>query len=596
MTTTEGFQPATGAWDGFALATAAPLGPYAQVHLAPRFPTTLLNTALVTYLPLQGDELLLALIDGGGQNLIGRCALTTRRIYWTERDDQDESHGTASARARDRSSAHRMVVRVAGYAELPAVIGERAEPDGSFSIDLGGGATLALGMIDGRLAAALARYLETMGSAARAGAAPPMGTIDPELAARVARALPAVARVSAKGRAFSQDLHEFRSALFSGTRHVVMTPVFIGACVVVFAAMVASGVPYLSPTGEQLIRWGANQGARIVLDGEQWRLIASVFLHGGLIHLAMNMWSLLAVGPLVERLYGNLAFAVIYLASGVGGAIASFAASPRRIGVGASGAICGLLGGLVAFLIVHRRQIPKTLLKSFRGNLLSVVVLMAILGYFVPNIDQEAHLGGLATGFLSGLLFWRPWPVVKRRWVTLLHCVAPILIAVALGGLAWGVTRRATAVLPPPVRFQGIAEQIDPALKVYNAITDEAPSTLILKRDRDDADARGGHLETVRDLIRRAGSNLTALRRATTPYPPLQSMVKALVEAQSRQLAGLRAAERYLETGDPEHLSGPGGLLEEKTAAKEAIRSFQDQQYKFLLENDMIHRQSQPEA
>jgi hypothetical protein len=151
-------------------------------------------------------------------------------------------------------------------------------------------------------------------------------------------------------------------------------------------------------------------------------------------------------------------------------------------------------------------------------------------------------------------------------------------------------------VLPPPVRFQGIAEQIDPALKVYNAITDEAPSTLILKRDRDDADARGGHLETVRDLIRRAGSNLTALRRATTPYPPLQSMVKALVEAQSRQLAGLRAAERYLETGDPEHLSGPGGLLEEKTAAKEAIRSFQDQQYKFLLENDMIHRQSQPEA
>ncbi len=230
----------------------------------------------------------------------------------------------------------------------------------------------------------------------------------------------------------------------------------------VYVVMVASGVPYLWPTGVQLIPWGSNQGASIVWYGEYWRLIASVFLHGGLIHLSMNMWSLFAVGPLVERLYGNFAFAVIYLASGLGGAIASFAASPRRNGVGASGAICGILGALVAFLIVHRKEIPKTLLKSFRGSLLSVVILMAILSYFVPNIDQEAHLGGLATGFVSGLLFWRPWPVVKRRWVTLLHCAAPILIAGALVGVAWGVG----------IRLQSIAERTAPTLTVYREIND----------------------------------------------------------------------------------------------------------------------------
>ena len=108
----------------------------------------------------------------------------------------------------------------------------------------------------------------------------------------------------------------------------------------------------------------------------------------------MNVWNLVVIGPLVERLYGNLAFAVIYLASGVGGAIASLAASPVRVGVGASGAICGILGALAAFLIVHRRAMPKSILKSFRGSLLSVIVFMAILGYFVPNIDQQAHLGG----------------------------------------------------------------------------------------------------------------------------------------------------------------------------------------------------------
>ena len=56
-----------------------------------------------------------------------------------------------------------------------------------------------------------------------------------------------------------------------------------------------------------------------MLNHQYWRLITSVFVHGGLIHIAMNMWSLYVIGPLVERLFGNLAFAVIYLASGVGG-------------------------------------------------------------------------------------------------------------------------------------------------------------------------------------------------------------------------------------------------------------------------------------
>ena len=105
-----------------------------------------------------------------------RC--TTRRIYWTERDEEDEPRGMANSLSRRRSSARRIIVRMARYADLPEVIGERAEADGSFSIDLGSGTTLALGVSDGKLAAALARYLKTMASAARAGAAPPIGAID----------------------------------------------------------------------------------------------------------------------------------------------------------------------------------------------------------------------------------------------------------------------------------------------------------------------------------------------------------------------------------------------------------------------------------
>ena len=83
MPLTEGFQSATEQWEAFALALAASLAPFAPVHLAPKFPSQLLNTALTTYLSLHDDELLIAIVDCGGRNESGRWALTSRRIYWT---------------------------------------------------------------------------------------------------------------------------------------------------------------------------------------------------------------------------------------------------------------------------------------------------------------------------------------------------------------------------------------------------------------------------------------------------------------------------------------------------------------------------------
>ena len=160
-------------------------------------------------------------------------------------------------------------------------------------------------------------------------------------------------RSAACARNLGEDLHQFRRALETATPHAFVTPFLILVCVVVYAVMVFSGVSPLWPTGSQLILWGANEGARVILLHEYWRLFTSVFVHGGFIHVALNMWSLLAIGPLVERLYGNVAFAVIYLAAGIGGALSSIAANPVRASVGASGAICGVLGALVAFLLVH---------------------------------------------------------------------------------------------------------------------------------------------------------------------------------------------------------------------------------------------------
>ena len=74
-----------------------------------------------------------------------------------------------------------------------------------------------------------------------------------------------------------------------------------------------------------------------MLRQEYWRLATSVFVHGGLIHLALNLWSLIVIGPLIERIYGPPAFAVIYLSAGIGGAVASAVMPPMRVSVGASG-------------------------------------------------------------------------------------------------------------------------------------------------------------------------------------------------------------------------------------------------------------------
>ncbi len=388
--------------------------------------------------------------------------------------------------------------------------------------------------------------------------------------------------VTAKGRSFGEDLSQFRSALQSATPRAAVTPIMIGACVLVYAAMVATGVPWLLPSAEQLSDWGANQGTSVVLKHEYWRLFTNVFLHAGFVHLGMNMWNLFVLGPLVERLYGNLAFAVIYLASGVGGAMASLATNPLRTGVGASGAICGVLGALAAFFVVHRRVIPKSILKSFRGSLVSVVVFMAVLGYFVPNIDQQAHIGGVVTGFLSGLLLSRPWPVVSSRWVMMRRLVADFLIPCALAAGAVGVVHRATAAIPPRVRLDVIRPELEPALAEYESIRGAGPSTLVLSRDFDDKTARANHLRKVRALAARAVANLAALRGVTIFDPGLKSMINTMVEAQSSQLAGIRAAERFLETGDPKKLNGAGGMLDAAIAARKAESSFLEQKSRYL--------------
>jgi rhomboid protease GluP len=190
------------------------------------------------------------------------------------------------------------------------------------------------------------------------------------------------------------------------------TPVTSGLLVLnlsVFGFMLMHGAGlWHSPNGVQLA-WGANFGPA-TQDGQWWRLFTALFVHFGIVHLALNMWALWDVGRLVERLYGRLRFAMLYLGRGVGGNLLSLAVQGNQaVSGGASGAIFSLYGALLVFLWRERRQVERGEFRWLFGAASVFTLLILGMGLVVPGIDNAAHAGGLVAGALLGLVLARPW-------------------------------------------------------------------------------------------------------------------------------------------------------------------------------------------
>ncbi|MFM2438209.1 MAG: hypothetical protein RLZ55_1028 [Actinomycetota bacterium] len=162
-----------------------------------------------------------------------------------------------------------------------------------------------------------------------------------------------------------------------------VTWTIVGICVAIFVVELLLGVDAVAG------QYGMYPVA-VGLGGEWFRLPASMFLHGSILHLLFNMYVLIVLGPTLERILGHVRFLVLYLVAGVGGAVASYAfSSPMTVSVGASGAIFGLMGAL---LVAGQR---------LRFDIKTILVLVGInlaIGFVVGGIDWRAHLGGLVTG------------------------------------------------------------------------------------------------------------------------------------------------------------------------------------------------------
>lgn len=196
---------------------------------------------------------------------------------------------------------------------------------------------------------------------------------------------------------------------------------------------------------EVLYLFGAKANFAI-LRGEYWRLLTPIFLHIGLIHLAFNEYALLLFGRELETLYGTPRFALIYLVSGLFGSIASFAFNPS-FSAGASGAIFGIIGAMVAFFARNREVFGDHGREQLR-SLLMLIGLNLFLGLSIPGIDNWGHMGGLVAGLVLGVLLapgydfqqlpTPPWgrvvatPSLLGPWLALLLSAAAVVGATVL--------------------------------------------------------------------------------------------------------------------------------------------------------------------
>jgi membrane associated rhomboid family serine protease len=180
-----------------------------------------------------------------------------------------------------------------------------------------------------------------------------------------------------------------------------LTQIIFGINAAVFLGMALAGQTVLDfPVGET-IRWGANFGP-LTLTGEWWRLLTCVFVHGGLIHVAFNMWCLWNLGQLTESLYGRWTYAAVYLLCGIGSSLASLAWHPGTPSVGASGAIFGLAGAMLAAFKLGEFSVPRAALQGTLRSLGAFVVYNLIFGAAMSGVDNAAHIGGLLTGLILG--------------------------------------------------------------------------------------------------------------------------------------------------------------------------------------------------
>jgi membrane associated rhomboid family serine protease len=238
-----------------------------------------------------------------------------------------------------------------------------------------------------------------------------------------------------------------------------------------YALATAGGGSALYASPGRLVLAGANY-APLTLGGQPWRLLSAPFLHASILHVLLAALLLWFAGRVAERLYGSARFLLVYLAAALGAGAASLAWQPGvAIGVGATGALCGVAGATLACLVRRRDGVPDGFLGTERLRALGVVALLVLLSLGIPALDPAAHVGGLLLGFALGYALAPPLDAVRMDAVRERHQALGIGVAslavLAVAVLGGPTTEAVSAtiaggvpgVVPHPTltQFAGIA-------------------------------------------------------------------------------------------------------------------------------------------
>ena len=214
-------------------------------------------------------------------------------------------------------------------------------------------------------------------------------------------------------------------------KKMIITPILIALCVLVFISM------YIWGNGSEntitLLLFGANFRP-LVQAGEIWRLATSMFLHIGIIHLVVNMYSLYIIGKQLESFLGRWKFLIVYLGSGILGSFLSVVVH-SSISAGASGAIFGLLGSLLYFGYHYRLYLGTVL----RTQIIPVIIINLLIGFMVPGIDNFCHIGGLVGGYLLTMILGVPGKTRKSDRIN--GSIVLILLVAFLSYMLFGYLR-----------------------------------------------------------------------------------------------------------------------------------------------------------
>ena len=233
-----------------------------------------------------------------------------------------------------------------------------------------------------------------------------------------------------------------RRIAIANARRVSATNVLLLAIAGAYVVEVVTGGPGALFDGPSIVKL-ENLGASFAVDsrgagligiatGQYWRLLTSMFLHAGILHIGLNAYALWIFGNVVEKELGRLRFLLIYFVTGIAAGAASYAFGPNSVGVGASGAIFGVFGAFIAY---NYRRRDLALAAARLRSAMFLILVNALIAFTVPVIDWRAHAGGLVAGFAAGFAAEGAGTRTTRRAILVLGFAGLLLAAAAL--VAW---------------------------------------------------------------------------------------------------------------------------------------------------------------